>query len=38
MSTQIASAASKLQQADAKGDLEQGFKDAPACKSLSSSG
>jgi hypothetical protein len=38
MSTQIAAAASKLQQADAKGDLEQGFRDAPACKSLSSSG
>ena len=38
MSTQIASAASKLQQADAKGDLEQGFRDAPACKKLSSSG
>lgn len=36
MSTQIASAASKLQQADAKGDLEQGFRDAPACKKLSS--
>ena len=35
MSTQIASAASKLQQADAKGELEQGFKDAPACKKLS---
>jgi phage-related protein len=38
MSTQIGSAASKLQQADAKGDLEQGFRDAPACKKLSSSG
>lgn len=38
MSTQIASAASTLQQADAKGELEQGFRDAPACKSLSSSG
>lgn len=38
MSTQIASAASKLQQADAKGELEQGFRDAPACKKLSSSG
>lgn len=37
MSTQIASAASKLQQTDAKGDLEQGFRDAPACKKLSSS-
>ena len=35
MSTQIASASSKLQQADAKGELEQGFKDAPACKKLS---
>ena len=38
MSTQIGSAASKLQQADAKGDLELGFRDAPACKKLSSSG
>jgi hypothetical protein len=38
MSTQIASAASKLQQADAKGEIEQGFRDAPACKKLSSSG
>jgi phosphoenolpyruvate-protein kinase (PTS system EI component) len=37
MSTQIASAASKLQQSDAKGELEQGFRDAPACKKLSSS-
>lgn len=37
MSTQIASAASKLQQADAKGEIEQGFRDAPACKKLSSS-
>ena len=37
MSTQIGSAASKRQQADAKGDLEQGFRDAPACKKLSSS-
>ena len=35
MSTQIASASSKLQQADAKGELAQGFKDAPACKKLS---
>jgi hypothetical protein len=35
MSTHIAAAASKLQQADAKGDLEQGFRDAPACKKLS---
>ena len=34
MGTQIGSAASKLQQADAKGELEQGFQDAPACKSL----
>ena len=36
MSTQIAAAASKLQQADAKGEIEQGFRDAPACKKLSS--
>jgi hypothetical protein len=36
MSTQIASAASTLQQADAKGELTQGFRDAPACKKLSS--
>src|SRR3954451_18071159 len=35
MSTQIAAASSKLQQADAKGELEQGFKEAPACKKLS---
>src|SRR3954470_6128052 len=35
MSTQIAAASTKLQQADAKGELEQGFKDAPACKKLS---
>jgi ABC-type transporter Mla subunit MlaD len=34
MSTQIGSAAAKLQQADAKGELQQGFKDAPACKKL----
>jgi hypothetical protein len=37
MSTQIGSAASKVQQADAKGELAQGFRDAPACKKLSSS-
>jgi hypothetical protein len=36
MSTQIASAASTLQQADAKGELEKGFRNAPACKKLSS--
>jgi hypothetical protein len=36
MSTHIAAAASKLQQADSKGELEQGFRDAPACKKLSS--
>lgn len=34
MGTQIGTAASQLQSADAKGELEQGFKDAPACKSL----
>jgi hypothetical protein len=34
MGTQIGSAASKLQSADAKGELEKGFQDAPACKSL----
>jgi hypothetical protein len=34
MGTQVGSAASKLQAADAKGELEQGFRDAPACKSL----
>ena len=38
LGAQIGSAASSLQSADAKGDLEQGFKDAPACKNLSSSG
>ena len=38
MSTQTASAASKLQQADAKGELEQGFRDAPACKKLQQQG
>jgi hypothetical protein len=36
MSTQIASAASTLQQADTKGELEKGFRNAPACKKLSS--
>jgi hypothetical protein len=36
MSTQVSAAASSLQQADAKGELEQGFRDAPACKDLSS--
>src|SRR3954451_13130079 len=35
MSTQIAAASSKLQRADAKGEVEQGSKDAPACKKLS---
>jgi gas vesicle protein len=34
MGTQVGSAASKLQSVDAKGDLEKGFQDAPACKSL----
>jgi gas vesicle protein len=34
MGAQVGSAASKLQAADAKGELEQGFRDAPACKSL----
>jgi hypothetical protein len=34
MGTQISTAASKLQSADAKGDLEKGFRDAPACKNL----
>jgi argininosuccinate lyase len=34
MGTQIGTAASQLQSADAKGELEQGFKDAPSCKSL----
>jgi methyl-accepting chemotaxis protein len=37
MGTQISSAASKLEQADPKGELDQAFKDAPACKSLTSS-
>jgi phage-related protein len=37
MGTQINSTASKLQQADAKGELQKAFKDAPACSSLSSS-
>ena len=36
MGTQISSAASKLDQADPKGELDQAFKDAPACKSLTS--
>ena len=36
MSTHIAAAATSLQQADSKGELEQGFRDAPACKALSS--
>ena len=31
-----AAAAATLQQADSKGELEQGFRDAPACKALSS--
>jgi hypothetical protein len=35
--TQISSAASKLDQADPKGELDQAFKNAPACKSLTSS-
>jgi hypothetical protein len=34
MGTQIGSAASSLQSLDAKGELEKGFKDAPACKNL----
>jgi len=34
MGTQIGAASSSLQSLDAKGELEQGFKDAPACKSL----
>jgi phage-related protein len=36
MGTQINSAASKLEQADPKGELEQAFKDAPSCKNLTS--
>ena len=34
MGTQIGTAASQLQSLDAKGELEQGFKDAPACQNL----
>ena len=34
MGTQIGTAASSLQSLDAKGELEQGFKNAPACKNL----
>jgi hypothetical protein len=37
MGNQINSTASKLDQADAKGELTQAFKDAPACKNLTSS-
>ena len=37
MGTQVSSAASKLEQADPKGELDQAFKDAPACKSLTTS-
>jgi phage-related protein len=36
MATQINSTASKLDQADAKGELQKAFKDAPACSSLTS--
>ena len=36
MGTQIGTASSQLQSADAKGELQQGFKDAPACQSLTS--
>jgi phage-related protein len=36
MGSQINSTASKLDQADAKGELQKAFKDAPACSSLSS--
>jgi len=34
MGTQIGTASSQLQSLDAKGEREKGFKDAPACKSL----
>jgi hypothetical protein len=37
MGTQINSAASQLEQADAKGELQQAFKKASSCKSLTSS-
>jgi hypothetical protein len=37
MATQISSAASTLEQTDAKGELQQAFKNASACKSLTSS-
>ena len=36
MGNQINSTASKLDQADAKGELQKAFKDAPACSSLTS--
>jgi len=38
MGTQVSSAATKLQQADAKGELEKGFKDASSCSDLTGSG
>jgi phage-related protein len=38
MGSQINSTASKLDKADAKGELQKAFKDAPACSSLTSSG
>jgi Flp pilus assembly pilin Flp len=37
MATQISSAASTLEQTDTKGELQQAFKDASSCKSLTSS-
>ena len=37
MGTQITSAASTVERADVSGELQQAFKDASACKSLTSS-
>jgi hypothetical protein len=36
MGNQINATASKLDQADAKGELQKAFKNAPACSSLTS--
>ena len=36
MSNQVTSTFTQLQQLDAKGELEQAFKDADSCQSLSS--